>query len=193
MVHSYKFLGHFEAIAHLHDYTLRRGLGRATCQWGLFILPRPIAILQSQRFWQHKGLAKHNTISVASAIVTCNRLTTQKRSPLAGYICQSWTPQWSTLPFSQWPEARKTAVHTVSLTHSMNTFYFTWCFSLQCLSCLVSSRFSLWPIWTHSQCTQPINSQHMLPTREYLNNCHCTCHENGELVRAAPPSNRRCL
>ena len=58
-VHSYIFLGHFEALAHLHDYTLRRGLGRATCHWGLFILPHPTAILQSQGFWQHKGLEKH--------------------------------------------------------------------------------------------------------------------------------------
>ena len=39
----------------------------------------PIAILQSQGFGQHKGLQKHNTISVASSILTCNGLATQKR------------------------------------------------------------------------------------------------------------------
>ena len=29
-------------------------------------------------------------------------------------------------------------------------------------------------------------------TREHLNNYHCTSHENGEMVRAAPPSNHLC-
>ena len=56
-------------------------------------------------------------------------------------------------------------------THSMNTFYLTWCFSIPCLSCLVSSRFSLCPIWTHSL------TAHVEKTREHLNNYHCTSHE----------------
>ena len=30
-------------------------------------------------------------------------------------------------------------------------------------------------------------------SREHLNNYHCTSHENGEMVRAAPLSNRRCF
>ena len=39
----------------------------------------PSSILQSEGLWQHKGLGKHNTISVASSILTCNGLATQKR------------------------------------------------------------------------------------------------------------------
>ena len=39
----------------------------------------PTAILQREGFWQHKGLGKHNAISVASSILTCNGLATQKR------------------------------------------------------------------------------------------------------------------
>ena len=38
----------------------------------------PCTVLQREGFWQHKGLEQHNTISVASAILTCNGLATQK-------------------------------------------------------------------------------------------------------------------
>ena len=159
MVQSYKFLGHFEALAHLHDYTLRRGLGRAMCQWGLFILPRPLAVLhrerfwqhkglevatrkgvfwnllQRQGFWQHKGLEKHNKISVASSIVTCNGLATLKGSPPGCRYQFRRRRIGLCWVFSSWsPDCTKSQDQE---THSMITFYFT-------------SRFSL---WTHSQCT----------------------------------------
>ena len=42
----------------------------------------PSSILQSEGLWQHKGLGKHNTISVASSILICNGLATQKRARL---------------------------------------------------------------------------------------------------------------
>ena len=71
-----------EAKRHSLDFTLRRALWSTAFQRSLFILLVPTAILQSQGFWQHKGLEKHNTISVASSILTCNGLATQKRALL---------------------------------------------------------------------------------------------------------------
>ena len=68
-----------EAKRHSLDFTLRRALWSTAFQRSLFILLVPTAILQSQGFWQHKGLEQHNTISVASSILTCNGLATQKR------------------------------------------------------------------------------------------------------------------
>ena len=47
---------------HSFDYTLRISLRSTAFQRSLFILFAPSAILQSQGFWQHKGLEKHNTI-----------------------------------------------------------------------------------------------------------------------------------
>ena len=85
---------------------------------------------------------------LANAILTCHGLATLKGSPprcryqfhrrRIGLCCAfySWSPH----------RAKSQDLET----HSMNTFYLTWCFSLPCLSCLVSSHFSLCPIWTHS-------------------------------------------
>ena len=73
-----------EAKRHSLDFTLRRALWSTAFQRSLFILLVPTAILQSQGFWQHKGLEQHNTISVASAILTCNGLATR----------ESWLACW---------------------------------------------------------------------------------------------------
>ena len=48
-----------EAKRHSLDFTLRRALWSTAFQRSLFILLVPTAILQSQGFWQHKGLGKH--------------------------------------------------------------------------------------------------------------------------------------
>ena len=50
----------------------------------------PTAILQREGFWPHKGLGKHNAISVASSILTCNGLATLKSSPPVGGRYLSW-------------------------------------------------------------------------------------------------------
>ena len=48
-----------ETKRHSLDFTLRRALWSTAFQRSLFILLVPTAILQSQGFWQHKGLGKH--------------------------------------------------------------------------------------------------------------------------------------
>ena len=48
-----------EAKRHSLDFTLRRALWSTAFQRSLFILLVPTAILQSQGFWQHKGLGKN--------------------------------------------------------------------------------------------------------------------------------------
>ena len=85
---------------------------------------------------------------LANAILTCHGLATLNGSPPR---CRYQFHRrriglcWA---FYSWsPDRTKTQDLE---THSMNTFYLTWCFSLPCLSCLVSSHFSLCPIWTHS-------------------------------------------
>ena len=60
---------------------------------------------------------KHNAISrqVPSSLAT--DWQHRKGSPLAGYICQSWTLQWSTLPFSQWPDSQNSCPHSLFETN----------------------------------------------------------------------------
>ena len=48
------------------------------------------SILQREGFWQHKGLEKHNTISVASDILTCNALATQKGLASCWMYISTW-------------------------------------------------------------------------------------------------------
>ena len=58
----------------------------------------------------HKGLGKHNTISVARSILTCNGLATLKSSPAVGGRCRFWRLEWSiSLPF-QWPHSRNNPI-----------------------------------------------------------------------------------
>ena len=60
------------------------------------------------------------------------------------------------------------------------------------LSC-VFSLFSVPYLNTLAMHTTNQLTAHVEKTREHLNNYHCTSHENGEMVRAAPLSNRRCF
>lgn len=86
----------------------------------------PTAVLQSQGLGQHEGQEKHNTISLASAILTCNGLATLHGSlPERHRIGLCWVFS------SWWPDRTKSPDLE---THSMNTFDLTWCFSLWCLS-----------------------------------------------------------
>ena len=78
----------------------------------------PSAILQSQGFWQHKGLKKDNTISVASSILTSNDSATLKGSP-PGCTCQSEMRQFSSsasfMMASQHTQSYKAASWTPSM------------------------------------------------------------------------------
>lgn len=86
----------------------------------------PTAVLQSQGLGQHEGQEKHNTISLASAILTCNGLATLHGSlPGRHRIGLCWV-------FSSWRPDRTKSPDLE--THSMSTFDLTWCFSLWCLS-----------------------------------------------------------
>ena len=73
----------------------------------------PNAILQREGFWQHKGLGKHNTSSVASSILTCNGLATKARLLLDIYVNHERCNGQLCLSLNDL--IQKTAVHTVSL------------------------------------------------------------------------------
>ena len=142
----------------------------------------PSAILQREGFWQHKGLEKHNTISVASAILTCNGLATKARLLLDIYVNHERCNGQLCLSLNGL--IQKTAVHTGDafyehiLSHMM--FFNT--------MLVLSSVFSLFSVpylnaLTHSTCWKNKGTPEQL-------SLHFP--RNGEMVSTAPPSNHLC-
>ena len=124
----------------------------------------PSSILQSEGLWQHKGLGKHNTISVASSILTCNGLATLKGSP-PGCIYRShldrkglcWAfPSW-------WP-------------HSANNHKSQWGDTFNGHHSVFFTNSSVEQVdWPHSH--TPTNHEltaHVADKETLLLNCHCT-------------------
>ena len=154
-----------EAKRHSLDFTLRRALWSTAFQRSLFILLVPTAILQSQGFWQDKGLGRHNAISVASSILTCNGLATLKGSPPGCkyrshldrkglcWAFPSWWPHSANNHTSQWGD-------TFNGHHSA---FFTTNSSVEQVD------------WPHSH--TPTNHEliaHVADKETLLINCHCT-------------------
>ena len=159
-----------EAKRHSLDFTLRRALWSTAFQRSLFILIVPSSILQREGFWQHKGLEKHNTISVASSILTCNGLATLKGSPPGCKyrshldrkgLCWAF-PSW-------WPHsAKQRQSHKSVGWHSAffnvhHSAFFTTNSSVEQVD------------WPHSH--TPTNHEliaHVADKETLLINCHCT-------------------
>ena len=119
-------------------------------------LPGPIAILQREGFWQHKGLGKRNAISVASSILTCNGLATLKGSPLGGR-CPFWRLEWSiSLPF-QWPHSRNNPTRQWWEHLQWTSLCFLHYRQLCWASCLTTLAYTHKP-WTHRTCCWQGNS-----------------------------------
>ena len=147
-----------EAKRHSLDFTLRRALWSTAFQRSLFILLVPTAILQREGFWQHKGLGKHNAISVASSILTCNGLATLKGSPPGCKyrshlnrkgLCWAF-PSW-------WPHLDASIGGKEGLIASWTSLCFLHYKQLCWASWLTTLAYPLKP-WTHRTCCWQGNS-----------------------------------
>ena len=118
----------------------------------------PTAILQREGFWQHKGLGKHNAISVASSILTCNGLATLKGSPPGCKyrshlnrkgLCWAF-PSW-------WPHLDASIGSKEGLIASWTSLCFLHYKQLCWASWLTTLAYPLKP-WTHRTCCWQGNS-----------------------------------